>query len=253
MHDVWRLSPVSTLRPRGIILVTDFDGTLARIVSDPTEARILPASLAALRRLSALLRRVAVLSSRPTADLARLVPLQEIDLIGDSGLRDITPDERTRLDRFNVKAAQLLSGIAGVWLEIKPGGTAVHYRNAQIDVGEILRLIGPILESTQLHAQPGRRVIEVIPREHPKGDALANLVERRQPDGIVCMGDDENDRPMFDYLNRIGRPHLAVGVASDEARADLFAGCDLVVSGPDEASRFLTMLAEWAGIQERTN
>jgi len=96
MHDVWRLSPVSSLRPRDVILVTDFDGTLAEIAPDPTEAHILPTSLAALRRLAALLRRVAVLSSRPMSDLERLLPLRWIDLIGDSGLVDITPDERAR-------------------------------------------------------------------------------------------------------------------------------------------------------------
>lgn len=246
MHDVWRLSPISSLRPRDILLVTDFDGTLAEIAPDPTEAYILPASLAALRRLAVLLRRVAVLSSRPAADLERLVPLRGIDLIGDSGVMDITPDERARLDRFNVKAAQLLSGFEGVWLEIKPGGTAVHHRKAQIDPREILALIKPLLESTHLKAQTGRRVIEVIPREHPKGDALAALIRRRQPEGVVCLGDDENDWPMFDHLQRSGRPHLTVGVASDEARADLFAECDLVASGPDEVSRFLTMVAEWA-------
>src|SRR4029077_19076965 len=207
-----------------------------------------PASLAALRRLAVLLRRVAVLSSRPMSDLERLLPLRGIDLIGDSGLVDITPDERARLDRFNVKAAQLLSEFSGVWLEIKPGGTAVHHRKAQVDPGEILALVKPLLESTHLKAQPGRRVIEVIPREHPKGDALAALIQKRQPAGVVCLGDDENDRPMFDYLQRTGRPHLTVGVASDEARADLFAECDLVASGPEEVSRFLTMIADWANL-----
>jgi trehalose 6-phosphate phosphatase len=246
MHDVWRVSPVSHLRPRDILLVTDFDGTLSEIEADPTEAHILPASLAALRRLAVLLRRVAVLSSRPTADLERMVPLRGIDLIGDSGVKDITPDERARLDRFNVKAAQLLSGFAGVWLEIKPGGTAVHHRKAQVGPAEILDLIKPLLESSHLKAQAGRRVIEVIPRERPKGDALAALIEGRRPEGVVCLGDDENDRPMFDHLARIGLPHVTVGVASDEARADLFAECDLVASGPDQVSRFLTMLAEWA-------
>ena len=226
--------------------MTDFDGTLAEIAPDPTEAHILPASLAALRRLAALLGKVAVLSSRPASDLERLVPLRGIDLIGDSGLVDITPDERARLGLFNVKAAQVLSGFSGVWLEMKPGGTAVHHRKAQVDPSEILALIKPLLESTHLKAQPGRRVIEVIPREHPKGDALAALVQKRRPEGVVCLGDDENDRPMFDYLKRSGRPHLTVGVASDEARADLFAECDLVASGPEEVSRLLTLVSEWA-------
>ena len=246
MHDAWHMSPISSLRPRDILLVTDFDGTLAEIAPDPTDAYILPASLAALRRLAVLLRRVAVLSSRPAADLERLVPLRGIDLIGDSGVIDITPDERARLDRFNVKAAQLLSGFGGVWLEIKPGGTAVHHRKAQVDPSEVLALIKSLLESTHLKAQPGRRVIEVIPREHPKGDALAALIQKRQPEGVVCLGDDENDRPMFDYLQRSGMLHLTVGVASDEAQADLFATCDLVATGTEEVSHFLTTIAEWA-------
>jgi trehalose 6-phosphate phosphatase len=246
MPELWRISPLSSMRPRDIMLVTDFDGTLAEIASDPTEAHIVPLSLAALRRLSVLLRCVAVLSSRPLGDLERMVPLRGIELIGDSGMADITADERARLDLFNVKAAQLLSGFAGVWLEIKPGGTAVHHRHAEVDPGALLALITPLLQSTHLRAQPGRRVIEVIPRDHPKGDALAALVQRRLPEGIICLGDDENDRPMFDYLGRLGRPHLTVGVASNEARADLFAGCDLVVSGPEEVSRLLTLLAEWA-------
>jgi trehalose 6-phosphate phosphatase len=228
------------------MLVTDFDGTLSEIAPDPTEAHILPVSLAALNRLASLLCRVAILSSRPTNDLQRLVPVRGVELVGDSGLGDLTPDERTRLDVFNVKAAQLLSGTPGLWLENKPGGTAVHYRHAQVGAAEILRALEPQLSSSGLFAQSGRRVIEVIPRRHPKGDALVSLIRRFRPAGIVCMGDDENDRPMFDYLAGQSLPHLTVGVASDEARADLFARCNLVLSGPADVSRLLMLLAEWA-------
>ncbi|HLZ95045.1 MAG TPA: trehalose-phosphatase [Candidatus Dormibacteraeota bacterium] len=245
-HDAWRHSAVASLHPRQVMLVTDFDGTLAEIAPDPTEARILPATVAALSRLAGLISRVAVLSSRPTSDLVRMVPVSGIDLIGDSGLVDLTSDERQRLDRFNVKAAQLLSGTPGVWLEIKPGATAIHYRHAQVGAAEILRALEPLLQSSGLFVQPGRRVVEVIPRLQPKGAALARLIERRRPHGVVCLGDDENDRPMFDYLAGQTLPHLTVGVASDEARADLFAACDLVMSGPAEVSRFLMMLSEWA-------
>ena len=45
------------------MLVTNFDGTLAEIVSDPVEAMILPGSLQALERLVDRLRRVAILTS----------------------------------------------------------------------------------------------------------------------------------------------------------------------------------------------
>lgn len=246
LYEVWRHAAVAALRPREVMLVTDFDGTLAEIAPDPTEAFMLSESVAALGRLTGLLQRVAVLSSRPTADLERMVPVRGVELIGDSGLLDLTPDEHARLDRFNVKAAQLLSGTPGVWLEIKPGGTAIHYRHAQVGAPEILRAIEPLVDGRGLFAQPGRRVIEVIPRAEPKGAALAALIRRRQPRGVVCIGDDENDRPMFEYLAAHDMAHLNVGVASEEAHGDLFARCDLVLAGPAEVSRLLMMLAEWA-------
>lgn len=246
MREVWSSSAVAALKPQEVVLVTDFDGTLAEIVSDPARASILPASLAALRRLSTLLRRVVVLSSRHSADLEHLVPLKDIDLIGDSGLSRISTDERSRLDRFNVEAARLLSGTAGVWLEIKPGATAVHYRQSPASAEEVLSVIRPAIDETGLHAVPGRRVIEVMTHDRPKGVALEAVAHRLRPVGIVCIGDDENDRPMFEFVGTLNSPHLAVGAASAEAPPDLFASCDLVLEGPDEVSSFLSMLAEWA-------
>ena len=246
MHDVWRLAPISQVRPRDVLLVTDFDGTLAEIAPDPAHASILPASVVALKRLAASLRKVVVLSSRPTADLENLVQLPGVELIGDSGLRFISPDERSRLDRFNIEAARELSPYAGVWLETKPGATAIHHRHSEATREELMAVIEQIVAGLGLHAQAGRRVIEVMPRDRPKGDALQLLIERLQPEGLICLGDDENDRPMFELLAKLDRPHLTVGVWSAEARDDLFDLCDLVVSGPAEVSRFLTMVAEWA-------
>ena len=88
------------------MLVTDFDGTLAEIVSDPVEALIMPGSLHGLERLVNRLRRVAILSSRPTSDLESLVPLAGADLIGDSGVGHLPLEARQRLDSFNAHAAR---------------------------------------------------------------------------------------------------------------------------------------------------
>ena len=240
-------SGVTSLAASDVLLVTDFDGTLAEVVSDPAQAAIHERSLAALRTLSRRLCRVAVLSSRPASDLEHLVPVAGAELIGDAGLGDMTSDERRRLDMFNVDAARVLADVPGVWIETKPAGTAIHHRHAQVHPAEILRSVSPALRETGLHVDVGRRVIEVMPRERPKGDALAGLVVRLQPRGVVCIGDDENDRPMFDYVGALSRPHFTVGVASDEARAELFAGCDVVVSGPSEVGELLIALADWAG------
>jgi trehalose-phosphatase len=241
-----KMSRLADLAPADVLLVTDFDGTLAEVVSNPAHATLHPASRSALEKLSHTLCHVAVLSSRSRADLQTRVPIGGVELIGDSGLGDMTSDERRRLDMFNVESGRVLADVPGVWLETKPAGTAIHHRHAQVHPAEILRRIGPAVRETGLHVHVGRRVIEVMPRERPKGDALAGLIVRLQPRGVICLGDDENDRPMFDYVGALARPHLTVGVASEEARADLFAGCDLVVSGPEEVGDFLTALADWS-------
>jgi trehalose 6-phosphate phosphatase len=246
MPEVWRLSSVSSLQPRDVMLVTDFDGTLSEIVADPVKATILPASLEAIRRLARRLRRVAVLSSRSSEDIRRLVPVEGIDLVGDSGLGLISADERERLDRFNSEAGHVLNRFPGVWLEVKAGATAIHHRNSTASREELMAVLQPMIASTRLYAQPGRRVIEVIPRAHPKGDMLEALIEMRQPLAIICIGDDENDRPMFELVSSSHLSHLTVGVASAEAADDLFTACDLVLSDPQHVSRFLTMLAGWA-------
>lgn len=238
--------------PQELLLVTDFDGTLSEIVPKPAAAVIVPESEAALRRLAVSLKRVAVVSSRPAADLAQLVPIRGIDLVGDSGLTVLSLDEKSALERFNAEAPGLVGGIPGVWLEIKPAATSVHFRHSSADSRDLLSRLHPLLASTRLHAEPGRRVIEVVPRARAKGRALAALIERYRPGGVVCMGDDENDRPMFDLAGSLDMFHLTVWVSSAETRPDLCADCDLVLSGPGHAGRFLTSLADWATNRSRT-
>jgi hypothetical protein len=40
---------------------------------------------------------------------------------------------------------------------------------------------------------------------------------------------------------------MCIGISSPEVRPDLFARCDLVLASPHQATRFLQMLADWAG------
>ena len=246
--DVWRRSPVAALRPADVMLVTDFDGTLAEIGPDPARSVAIPESLDALRRLSSHLEQVVVLSSRTPTELTRLVPLNGIRLIGDSGLAPPTPDEQRALEEFNADAARLLGAIPGAWIEIKPASTTVHLRNAQATVEDAMPLLQPLIKATGLAGTRGRKVIEVHSRFAGKGTALAGLIAEIDPGGIVGMGDDENDRSAFEVLSESAIPHLSVGVSSPEVASDLFERCDLVVAGPHQATTFLEMLAAWASL-----
>lgn len=248
----WLNSPLSSIFPRELLLVSDFDGTLADIVPEPTMATALPDSLHAIRRLVPVIKKVVILSSRAPTELADLVPIPGALLIGDSGLPPPTPEEVQALKVFNAEAAKLLGHTPGAWIEIKPASSAVHFRNAPISGQEVLDILRPLLHQTGLYGGVGRKVIEVHSPHAGKGNALQALLKKLTPRGLAVMGDDENDRSMFRVANKASVPHLSVGVGSAEVPAELFDHCDLVLDGPAEASAFLRSLAEWATARERT-
>jgi trehalose 6-phosphate phosphatase len=243
---VWRDSTLAAIRPSELLLVSDFDGTLADIVPEPTQATALPDSLHALRRLAPVLKKVVILSSRTNPELAGFVSIPGLQLIGDSGLPPPTADELRALNVFNAEAAKLLGTTPGAWIEIKPASSAVHFRNAPISGLQLLELLQPLLEKTGLYGGLGRKVIEVHAAEAGKGNALKALLARLTPRGLVCMGDDENDRSVFEVASQSSIPHLCLGVGSTEVPQDLFEHCDLVVDGPSEVAALLRSIAEWA-------
>ena len=237
---------MAAVPPSEVVLVTDFDGTLADIVPDPSLTVARPEALQALSRLVRLLADVIVLSSRTNPHLESLVPISGVRLIGDSGLAIPRHAHKEALDNFNADVAVLLSRIAGAWFEVKPASSAIHFRNANLSGEEMLALLEPLLEGRPLAAYLGRKVIEVHAPKAGKGSALAALLPGEDPGGVVCFGDDENDRSMFDYVSSLDLPHVCVGVSSAEAPAHLFDHCDIVVSGPQEAAALLNEIVDWA-------
>src|SRR5260370_2174236 len=79
--QAWSRAAVARAPPGELVLVTDFDGTLAEIVQDPAGASARPESISALSELVPLLADVIVLSSRPPAQLDRLVHVPRARLI----------------------------------------------------------------------------------------------------------------------------------------------------------------------------
>jgi len=244
--DAWLRSPLARIQPGEVILVTDFDGTLAEIVQDPAAARARPEALEALEQLVPLLADVIVLSSRPPAQLEHLVPVPGVRLIGDSGLAIPRKAQREALDRFNADTSKLLERIPGSWLEVKPASTAIHFRLTDLTGEQMLKLLQPLLDGARLEAALGRKVIEVHAPKAGKGSAMAALLPGEDPGGVVCFGDDENDRSLFEYVSGLDIPHMCVGVWSPEAPKDLFGRCDMVVQGPEGAAALLQEIVEWA-------
>jgi len=226
-------------------VASDFDGTLSEIVAEPSGARALPAAVSALSELRGMVAAVALISGRSTADLQRLVDIEGVRLLGDYGQPSGTPADPA-LERFRAAAEAAIAGIAGARLEAKPGAVAIHFRSRPEAAQDVLDAVSPAAARAGLDVRRGRMVIEVLPRDWDKSRALADLVAATSAGGVVFLGDDYGDRGCFEYLAGLDRPHLAVGVASEETPAEVFAHCDLIVEGPSGAAEFLSRLAEAA-------
>jgi trehalose 6-phosphate phosphatase len=234
------------LVPKRLVVATDFDGCLAPIELDPAAVRPLPEAIDALRRLVTSILKVAVISGRSNSELSRLVPVGGVELLGDYGLDEPTPDELAALSALAAEADAVVSAAPGAWVERKAGSLTIHFRQAPRLGSWLLAELAPRAGRRGLRARQGRMVVEVMPARADKGTALRRLIEREGPGAAIYCGDDTGDLTCFEYLAGLELPHLAVGVRSPEVEPELFRLCDLVLDGPSSWAGALGKVAEWA-------
>ena len=251
-------------------MVSDFDGTLSRIVSDPWGAEILPLGRRALRILASLPGvHVVVLSGRTSADVAARVRVGNVSYVGNHGMeRGFVPrrgrPERLRADVDDasheaIHAAERLADevprlVGEPWLvvERKPPSVAFHYRQAP-DVDAASARVRAAVESLDpdghLERFYGRRVVELRPPGAvAKGEALERMVAEWRPASVFMLGDDISDALAFTSLRRLRSEGVTDGVAvavqaRSEVPAEVLQAADIVLSSPVDATRFLSALA----------
>ena len=196
-----------------LLLMLDFDGTLAPIVPHPPDARMPPESRSLLGRLRDLpLVEIAVVSGRAAADVRSLVGLDGVHYFGCHGRERIRPeggpvevDERGRASIRAVCArlAEALGDVAGFVVEDKGVSAAAHFRNAAAENRDrIAREVREAVEATgRLQASPGKMVYDITPLDGvDKGTAAAELVRERGGTPIY-FGDDTTDESAFRALS----------------------------------------------------
>ncbi|KAA8965311.1 trehalose-phosphatase [Mycobacterium sp.] len=199
----------------------DFDGTLSEIVDRPDAARLAEGMAEVLTALAAHCP-VAVLSGRDLADLRQRVGLPGIWYAGSHGFELTGPDGAHHqneaaaasiplLERTAAELADRLGHIAGVLVEHKRFGVAVHYRNAARDrVGEVTAAVRGAGQRSALRVTTGREVIELRPNvDWDKGKALRWVLDHiDDPAGPprlpVYLGDDITDEDAFDAVHDDG-------------------------------------------------
>jgi trehalose 6-phosphate phosphatase len=257
-------TPLGELRdhPGQSGVLVDFDGTLAPIVDDPTEARPLPSVVDVLQRLARRYRRVAVVSGRPAGFLVEQLGLGRgaashdpsvvasglygLEWAGSGGVVHTRPEAeqwRDVVDRVEREARA--AAPPGMLVEHKGLTVAFHWRTAPDQAGWARSFAEEAARESNLELHPGKMNIELRPPlPADKGTVVAELCRDL---GAACFaGDDRGDLTAFAALDRLatrGMVTCKVAVASAEVPPELSAAADLIVDGPAGVVALLEWLA----------
>jgi trehalose 6-phosphate phosphatase len=249
---VGELSLQLTAAPEAVALFVDFDGTLAPIVSEPGEARPLPAAVTALTSLAERCAVVAVVSGRPlqflepwfppTIQLAGLYGLEQ--RVGGARLRDREAESWRELVSETARLA-IAELPADVLVEDKGLSLTVHYRTSPHRAGIVRLWVEHEARATGLQARPAKMSMELHPPVHrDKGQVINEW--GRDARSVLFAGDDAGDLPGFaalDVLADAGAATWRVVVAGSETPDAVLAAADLAVDSPGALADLLAQLA----------
>lgn len=254
-----QIIPAHALKAARIGLVTDVDGTISPIVSQPDAAQVTPRARALLSALQARLTLTAVISGRAAADVRARVGIMPLVYVGnhgmerwsDSGVVQPRDVQQYRPQLEAVRDALQDRLLEGMLLEDKIATLSLHYRNtAQPDAAA--NHMRPLIESISaqhgLKVHEGRMIFEIRPPlEINKGTAFAALVEDYQLETAFYIGDDVTDVDAMRMARRLresGTCHaFAIGVESGaDTPESVRQTCDVCVSGVPGVEAFLDWL-----------
>ena len=239
--------PPPLLRLGPVALFLDFDGTLVELADTPA-AIALPRGLKPLldRLVGRLEGRLAIVSGRAIDDLRSHLGPSAAVLSGSHGAELLYADGRRvpvsvppGLAAAREEVRRFAAGSAGLLVEDKPAGVALHYRLAP----ERERSVGDFVEGlagrSGLALQRGKMVAELRPHGADKGAALRRLMAEPPFAGArpVFVGDDLTDEHAFEAAAALGGEGVLVGPARPTAARWRLGGVAEVTDWLEAAAR----------------
>lgn len=227
------------------LLAFDFDGTLAPLVSDRTQATMRASTRGLLAELARLAPTV-IITGRARADcLARLDDVPVRAVVGNHGLEEglDAPFPASELDEARAQLSALIARADGLELEDKRFSLSVHYRADQpaLAVHSAVRHLVRKL-ATPMRLVLGHRVVNVVPATAPhKGDALRRLMAQAEAEFALYVGDDVTDEDAFSAEGPERLASIRIGAISDMTHARFSLGDQRAV---DELLLWLVRLRE---------
>jgi trehalose 6-phosphate phosphatase len=217
--------PLSRFAPAALFL--DFDGTLVELASSPGAIAV-PGGLAPLLdRLSERLDgRLAIVSGRAIDDLKRHLGGCAAVLSGSHGAELLYSDGRRipvsappGLAEARESVRRFAARTAGLLVEDKPAGVALHYRLAPERGQEVDSFLETLAGRSGLALQRGKMVAELRPEGSDKGKVVRRLLGEPPFAGArpVFVGDDLTDEDAFRAADSLGGEGVLVGPARPSA------------------------------------
>lgn len=206
---------------RGASLFLDLDGTLVDFALHP-DAVVVDARLSALllRLAERLNGQIAMISGRSVDQVIALLGHAPFAIAGSHGLEMRWPNGQSlsvpRPDSLAEVEAEMnlfAARHAGVLVERKPFGAALHYRMAPALKEQCRQLASELEARTGLQLQPGNMVYELKAPWADKGTALTFLMAGSEMAGArpIFIGDDITDEAGFVAAASLGGAGVLVG------------------------------------------
>lgn len=202
-------------------LFLDFDGTLADFVSPRLQPDFGDDARALVARLAGRLEgRLAIVSGRSLDNLIETVGVESLELAGSHGLERRAADGRRHgprpaaaIDALHLAAREFAAAHSGLFVEEKPTGVALHYRERPAARDAVEAYAGRLAGSSDCELRLGQMVAEVRVRGPHKGDAVKLLMsEPPFADGRpLFVGDDVTDEDGFRAARELGGDGVLVG------------------------------------------
>ncbi|WP_420150689.1 bifunctional alpha,alpha-trehalose-phosphate synthase (UDP-forming)/trehalose-phosphatase [Spirosoma sp.] len=195
------------------LLLIDFDGTLAPIVSDPAKAHLSETMRPVLHRLAEQSDLV-IISGRNRSFLENTFRGLPVTLVAEHGAfikranqtwQQLDLSDQDWLESIRATMREYSDAHSGSFIEEKETAIAWHYRMVQTDdiegkAVELATRLRSTPTSTKLTVIQGNKVVEVKAAQHSKGTIAQKLYEQTAYDFIVSIGDDTTDEDMFRQL-----------------------------------------------------
>ncbi|MFT4147999.1 MAG: trehalose-phosphatase [Micrococcaceae bacterium] len=232
-------------REPNLLIATDYDGTIAPLADKPHKALPTHDSLVGLRALASLPQTdTAVISGRSLRDLAAISRLpNEVHLVGSHGsefdvgyLEELPKKKKKALKKLIKAGKKLAKKRKGVFIEKKPHGIAIHYRNAPRENAELVaRKTQEFADELNIYRTHGKKVIDLSVIKTSKGKALKSIRKSCSASAAVYFGDGIADEKAFKTLRG---PDIGIKVGSGKSRAQYS------VKDPEEVAIALSYLFE---------